>query len=580
MTTTSTRLAHKPAKRNRWLLPWTAGFQRSWLSRDLVAGLALGVVMIPQGMAYAELAGVPAVAGLYATMAAIAGYALLGSSRQLVVGPDSSTSTLVSTALLGIVAVGATPEQYLAGAAFIAILAGVMLLIGGFLKAGIIANFLSKPVLVGYLNALAITIIVKQLPKITGYTVEADNVIAAAVEFVAKLPKTVPLSVIVGVGCLLIIFGFKRWLPKIPGALVAVVAATILSAVLGFEAMGLKVVGLVPSGLPSLSFPQIDFKDFGLYLLPAFAIALMGFADTTVASELFADRNKYEVDPDRDLFGLGAASLLSGLFGGFAVSASDSRTAVADNAGGKSQVANLVGAVVIGLILVFFTKILQPLPTAALGAVVISAGLTLFDFETFRRAWRQQRSDFWIGMIALVGALVLGLLPGIIIAVLLSLWNILKRGAQTELVVLSRSDVGNVWRNIKRQPEGYVVPGLAMVRWESGLFFGNSKGFERQVKEMVAQMQPKPDWVVFDAEATGDADFTATTMLADLITTLKEQGITFAIAEPNGRMQESLEQAGIQAMIGADKLYPSVDTAVQAYLAQHPSAAAQRGAAQ
>ena len=182
-------------------------------------------------------------------------------------------------------------------------------------------------------------------------------------------------------------------------------------------------------------------------------------------------------------------------------------------------------------------------------------------------------------MIAFVGALALGLLPGIIIAVLLSLWNILKQGAQTELVVLSRSDVGNVWRNIKRQPEGYVVPGLAMVRWESGLFFGNSKGFERQIKEMVTQMQPKPDWVVFDAEATGDADFTATTMLAELITTLNEQGITFAIAETNGRMQESLQRAGIQAMIGADKVFPSVDTAVHAYLAQHPSAVAQRGKA-
>ncbi len=577
MTSAVATPTQKPAKKkSRWLLPWTVGFQRSWLGRDLVAGIALGVVMIPQGMAYAELAGVPAVAGLYATMAAIIGYAILGSSRQLVVGPDSSTSTLVAAALLSIVGAGAAPEQFIMGAAFIAIVSGAILLIGGFFKAGIIANFLSKPVLVGYLNALALTIVVKQLPKILGYSVGADDVIPAAIEVVANLGKTVPLSVMVGAGCLLIIFGFSRWLPKIPGALVAVVLATIVSAVLNFQAQGLKVVGVVPAGLPSFAFPTIEWADFGLYLGPALAIALMGFADTAVASELFADRNKYEVDPDRDLFGLGMASLLSGLFGGFAVSASDSRTAVADNAGGKSQVANLVGVAVIGLILVFFTTILQPLPNAALGAVVIAAGITLFDFKTFRRAWRQQRSDFWIGIIAFVGAVVLGLLPGIVIAVLLSLWNVLMAGAKTELVVLARSDVGNVWRNVKRHPEGYVVPGLSVVRWESGLFFGNSKGFERQVKEMVAQQEPKPTWVVFDAEATGDVDFTATTMLTELVGTLREQGITFAVAEPNGRLEQSLQRAGIPEMIGADKIFPSVDVAVQAYIAQHPVATVSR----
>ena len=421
-----------------------------------------------------------------------------------------------------------------------AIVAGIILLLGGIFKAGVIANFLSKPVLVGYLNALALTIIVKQLPKILGYSVEAENVLAAAWETIAKLGQTVPLSLIVGGGCLLIIFGFQRWLPKIPGALVAVVVATIASAWFGFAALGLKVVGTIPSGLPSFAFPRIDLADLGLYLLPAVAIALMGFADTAVTSELFADRNKYDIDPDRDLYGLGAASLLSGLFGGFAVSASDSRTAVSENAGGKSQVTNLIGVAVIGLVLVFFSKLLQPLPNAALGAVVISAGVTLLDIKTFRRAWKERRSDFWIGMLAFVGALVLGLLPGIVIAVLFSLWNVLMQGAKTELVELTRSDIGNVWRNARRQPEGYVIPGLSVVRWEAGLFFGNSKGFERQVKELVARSDPKPKWLVFDAEATGDADFTATTMLESLVDLLREQGVTFGVAEPTGRLLDSL----------------------------------------
>jgi high affinity sulfate transporter 1 len=580
MTTLPARSTSKsPARSRGWLLPWKAGFQASWISGDLVAGIALGVVMIPQGMAYAELAGLPPVTGLYATMAAIIGYALLGSSRQLVVGPDSSTSTLVSAALLSIIGVSAAPEQFIAGAAFMAIVAGALLLLGAVLKAGVIANFLSKPVLVGYLNALALTIVIKQLPKILGYSVKAEEVIPAAIELIRNLSKTVPLSLAVGAGCLIIIYVFKRWIPKIPGALVAVVVATVVSALFDFQAQGLKVVGIVPSGLPSLSFPRVNLADFGLYLIPAFAIALMGFADTAVASELFADRNKYEVDADRDLYGLGAASLLSGLFGGFAVSASDSRTAVADNAGGKSQIANLIGAGVIALVLLFFAAVLRPLPTAALGAVVISAGITLFDFKTFQRAWQQQRSDFWIGMVAFAGAVILGLLPGIVIAVLLSLWNVLMAGAKTDLVVLSRSDVGNVWRNIKRQPEGYLIPGLTIVRWESGLFFGNSKGFARQVKELVAQTEPKPAWVVFDAEATGDADFTATTMLLELIDTLAQQGVVFGVAEPNGHFQDTLQRAGITAKIGAKRIFPSVDSAVHAYLAEHPSAMAHRGTA-
>ncbi len=552
-------------------MPWAAGYQRAWLSRDIVAGIALGVVMIPQGMAYAELAGLPAVTGLYATMGAILGYAILGSSRQLVVGPDSSTSTLVAAALISLLGVGATPEQILGGAALMAIVAGIFLLLGGIVKAGIIANFISKPVLVGYLNALALTIIVKQLPKILGYSVSSENVLAATKELISKLGQTVPLSVLVGVACLAIIFGFKRWLPKIPGTLVAVVVATVASGLLGLEALGLSVVGVIPSGLPSIALPQVNPSDFGLFLLPAFAIALMGFADTTVTSELFADRNKYEVDSNRDLLGLGAASLLSGLFGGFAVSASDSRTAVADNAGGKSQVTNVIGMGVIALVLVFFSKVLAPLPSAALGAVVISAGLTLFDFKTLRRAWIQRRTDFWIGIIAFVGALIWGLLPGIIVSVLLSLWSLLMESAKTELVVLSRSDVENVWRNIKREPTGYVVSGLSVVRWESSLFFGNSKGFEQQIKALVRRASPPPHWVVLDAEATSEADFTATSMLEDLIGWLHERNVTFAVAEANSRIQETLERSGLVDLIGSDNIFPSVDNAVDAYLTQYPS---------
>lgn len=557
----------KPAGRSRWLFPWVAGFKTSWIPRDVVAGIALGVVMIPQGMAYAELAGVPAVAGLYATMGAIIGYALLGSSRQLVIGPDSSTSTLMAASLLPIIGAGASPEQALGAAAMLAMTAGVFLLLAGFAKAGIIANFISKSVLVGYLNALALTILVKQLPKILGIDVGADATIPAAIEIIQNLGSTQMLSLAVGLGCIVIIFGFQRFMPKIPGSLVAVVAALIASSLLNLADQGVAVVGSVPSGLPSLSFPDVGFSDLGLYLVPALGIALMGFADTTATSQLFADRNKYDVDSNRDLFGLGAASFVSGLFGGLPVSASDSRTAVANNAGGKSQVANLVGVAVIGLVLAFFATLLEPLPSAALGAVVITAGLSLFDIKTFQRLWQESRTDFWTGLVAFVGAILFGLLAGIILAVLLSLWNVLLKSAKTDLVVLARSDVDNAWQNIERMTDGRTVPGATVVRWEAALYFGNSKGFSQQVKQLINASDPPPKWLIFDAEATSDMDFTGATVLDGLLDFLSSRGVTFVVAEPNGKMRESLSIFGLEQRIGTDHIFPSVDTSVTGYLA-------------
>lgn len=555
-----------------WFMPWRAGFQSSWVPRDLVAGVALGVVMVPQGMAYATLAGLPPETGLYATMAAIIGYALLGSSRQLVVGPDSSTSTIVASALVGIVGAGAAADVLTGTSAAIALIAGGILILAGLLKAGIIANFISKPVLVGYMNALAVTILVGQAPKILGFDVESEGVVPQTLEMLGNLGDTQMLPLTVGVACLVIIFGLKKVAPQIPGALVAVVVALLASALLDLEAEGLAVVGDLPSGLPSIALPVDAFSEFGLLLLPAFAVAVMGFADTTVTSTVFAERSKYHVDSNKDLLGLGAASAFSGLAGGLPVSASDSRTAVAASAGGRSQVANLMGVVVIGIILVFFASVLAPLPSAALSAVVISAGVSLFDFRTFRAVARQQRTDFWTGMVAFIGALTIGLLPGIVIAVVLSLFNVLMSAARTQIAVLGRSDVDNAWQNIQRDPSVRTVPGLEVVRWESALFFANGQGFAQQVKDLVDTSPTPVDWVVLDAEATSYADFTGTTAVHDLVGSLRERGVTFVVAEPNGRFTEALTSSGLVEVIGADNIHPSVDTAAKAFLAAHPDA--------
>jgi len=568
-----TATAPPPSKtdgRFSWLMPWRAGFQTSWIPRDIVAGVALGVMMVPQGMAYATLAGLPPETGLYATMAAIVGYALLGSSRQLVVGPDSSTSTLLAAALVPIVGAGAAVDLLTGTAAMIALLAGGILLLAGLLKAGIIANFISKAVLVGYMNALAITIIVNQAPKILGYSVESSDVLPAAWEILTNLGKTDPLTFAIGAGCLVIIFGLRRIAPQIPGALVAVVVALVLSALFDWADQGVPVVGDLPAGLPTIGLPSANMGQFSVLVLAAFAVALMGFADTTVTSTVFAERGRYRVDANQDLYGLGAASALSGMAGGLTISASDSRTAVAAAAGGKSQAANLVGVVVIGVILVFFASLLAPLPSAALGAVVISAGVALFDVKTFRALWVQNRPDFWTGIVALIGALTLGLLPGIVLAVFLSLWILLMRAATTSTAVLARSDVDNAWQNIQRLPRGRILPGLLVIRWESGLIFPNARGFSDQVKELVESSAEPVAWVLYDAEATSDADFTGTATLLELIRFLDERGATFVVAEPNGRVREELEVSGVVSAVGPEHVYPSVDVAARAYLAAHP----------
>ncbi|HEX6887654.1 MAG TPA: SulP family inorganic anion transporter [Candidatus Nanopelagicales bacterium] len=561
----------RATKGQGWLLPWRAGFQANWVPRDLTAGIALGVIMVPQGMAYATLAGLPPETGLYATMAAILGYLVLGSSRQLVVGPDSSTSTILGAALVGIAGAGAATDLLAGMAAAIALIAGGILVLAGLLKAGIIANFISKPVLVGYINALAVTIIVGQASKILGFQVEADGVIPEAWEMLRRLGDTQLLPLVVGGACLAVILVLQRLAPKVPGALVAVVGALVASTVLDLEADGLAVVGALPSGLPSIAVPVDALGEFGgLLLLPAFAVAVMGFADTTVTASIFGERGRYQVDANKDLLGLGAASAFSGLAGGLPVSASDSRTAVAVSAGGRSQVVNLTGAIVIGIILVFFASVLGPLPSAALSAVVIAAGISLFDFATFRAMARQSRSDLWTGLVALVGALTLGLLPGIILAVVLSLFNVLMSAARTQLVVLGRGEVGNAWRNVARDPGVRTVPGLQVVRWESSLFFGNGQGFTQQVKSLVEGAPSPVSWVVLDAEATSDADFTGTSALRDLVRWLRERGVTFVVAEPNGRFLDALQASGCVELIGGEHILPSVDMAAKAYVDQHP----------
>ncbi|RIK46872.1 MAG: sodium-independent anion transporter [Chloroflexi bacterium] len=555
----------------KWVVPWTRGYQRRWLRSDIVAGLAISAVLVPQGMAYAQLAGLPPVTGLYATILGIIGYALFGSSRQLVLGPESSTSTLIAAAIVAVAGTGAGAERGLALAGMLAVLMGVALMVGGILRLGIIASFLSKPVLVGYMNGLAITILVGQVPKMLGYPVDGDGLLTQFRHLVEGLERTNTTALAIGLACLSVILGLRAWSRRVPGVLIAVVGSTLAVSLFGLDQNDIALVGEIPKGLPRFAVPDVSRDDIFALLLPALGLGLIASADTTIDAGLFAQRNKYKLNPNQDLIGLGAANTLSGLFGGFSVSASGTRTAVIDSSGGRTQLAALTGVLVVGAVLIFATGLFRNLPQAALGAVVIAAAITLFDFRGMRAAWRFRRSEFAIASASMIGVLVLGLLEGIVIAVLLSFADVLFRAAATEVAVLGRGDFHNEWQNVARRPDVTTIPGVVVFRYEAELFFANAARFERQVLELVEGAEPPPRWLVFDAEATRDIDITAGEMLLSLVDELQAHGIALVIAKPNGRARESLRAAGLEAKIGADHIFPTVDRAVNAYTGVHPS---------
>ena len=426
--------------RLRAVFPSLPSYDRSFLSRDAIAGIALVAILIPQGMAYAEIVGLPPEAGLYATMLPIVGYALFGSSRQLVVGPDSSASALVASILLPFGAVD--PTQRTALAATLAIMVGLVCVVAGLLRLGFIADFLSRPVLTGYINGLEFTIVVSQLPKILGYSVEPARILQELAETIRRLPDTNPWSLAVGVICLAIILGLARWAPRAPGVLVAVLVAMGMTVVFDLGAHGVALTGHVPSGLPSIQVPTPGI-DTVIALIPgALGLALVSLGDTIATSRSFAVKNGYHVDADRDLLGLGAAQAAAGICSGFPISASASRTAVAESSGGRTQVANLVAAGSVALVLIFLAPVLAVLPKPALGAVVLAAAIGLFDFGSMRRYYRERRFEFWTSTVTMLVVALIDPLAGLVLVIAISVVDILRQVTDPKTAILGRFAIG------------------------------------------------------------------------------------------------------------------------------------------
>ncbi len=548
----------------RWVLPSLRGYQRSWAGRDLVAGLVLSALLVPQGMAYAELAGLPPVTGLYTSILCLVGYALVGPSRLLVLGPDSALGPMIAATILPLLGAEGDPVRAVLLASALAIATGLLMLGAGLGKLGYVADLLSKPTILGYMSGLALTILVGQLPKLLGFSVDSDSFlgdVVATVQGIASGEVLAPAAAI-GLLSLVLILVLDRFLPKLPNVLIAVVVAMAVSVVVGLEERGVKVIGTLPQGLPSFHVPVLALDDLAVITVGAVGIALVALADTISTSTSFAERTGEEVDGNREMIGIGTANIAAGLFQGFPVSTSGSRTAVAESAGSKTQVTGLVGAVVIALMLVAFPSLLAPLPQPTLAAIVIAAALSLADIPAARRLRRQSRGDFLVFLAAFLGVTLLGVLPGIIIAIVVSVGTVFARIWRPYTTTLGRAEGVPGLHDRSRYPDAEIVPGCTVYRFDAPLIFANAGTFRRDVLRL-ANAEPRPQWIVVAAEPMTDVDTSAADMLEDLLVELDGSGIELHLAELKDRVRIKVERFGLQHPIPADRFHPTVNDAVR-----------------
>ena len=544
-------------------------YKPEWLRQDLVAGLVLTALLVPQGMAYAELAGLPPITGLYTTILCLIGYAVFGPSRVLVLGPDSALGPMIAATLIPLTAANGDPNRAVAYASLLALMVGAITVLAGVLKLGFVAELLSKPTQIGYMNGLALTIVVGQLPKLFGFSVDADNLIDSAAGFAQGLADgdTVGAALAVGVASLVLILGFQRALPRVPGVLIAVVLAIAAVNLFDLQDRGVTVVGPMPEGVPPFTIPTAPLDDLALLVAGALGIALVSLTDTISTASVFAARTGAEVDGDREMVGVGAANLAAGFFQGFPVSTSGSRTAVAAQNGAKTQLTGLVGAAAILLLLIFAPGLLRDLPQPALAAVVIAASLSLADINGLRRLRRQRRSDFVLALAAFLGVAFLGVLPGIAIAVGLSIINVFRRAWRPHQAVLGRVEGMAGYHDSQFTPTTHHVPGLVIYRFDAPLFFANARTFRDQVRHL-AKAEPRPQWVVVAAEPITDVDTTAADVLEDLDLELNADGISLVFAELKTPVRQKIERYELTDTMNPDHFFETITEAVEAFREQ------------
>ena len=546
-----------------------SSYRRQWLVKDVVAGVVLTTLLVPQGMAYAELAGLPPITGLYTSILCLLGYAVFGPSRILVLGPDSSLGPMIAATILPLMAAKGDPERAVALASVLAIMVAAIMILAAVAKLGFIADLISKPTMIGYMNGLALTILIGQLPKLLGFKVEADGLIGEITGFARGLAdgEAVPAAAAVGIAAVAVILVLQRWLPKVPAVLIAVVAAIAATSVFSLAGHGVSLVGVLPKGFPPFTIPSVRLSDLGPLLAGALGIALVSLADTISTASAFAARTGQEVRGNGEMIGIGAANLAAGLFQGFPVSTSGSRTAVAERSGAKTQLTGVTGAALIILMIVLVPGLFRNLPQPALAAVVITASLSLADLPATMRLWRQRKAEFLLSIAAFGGVALLGVLPGIAIAVALSILNVFRRAWWPYATVLGRVEGVEGYHDIRNYPGAGHLPGLVIYRFDGPLFFANATTFRDQIRRL-AKADPKPAWILIAAEPVTDVDTTASDMLTELDEALNTRGISLVFAELKDPVRAKIERYGLTRTIDPHHFYPTIGAAITAFRSQ------------
>jgi sulfate permease, SulP family len=554
------------ASRTRRYLPgiWVLrGYQRTWLRGDLLAGVTVAAYLIPQVMAYAEVAGLPAIAGLWAAVAPLAVYAILGSSRQLSIGPESSTALMTAAAVTVLIA--GDQQRYAETAAALALAVGAVCLICWVARLGFLANLLSHPVLIGYMAGIAGLMIVSQLGKVSGIAVEGDSVLSELRFFVAHLGQVHRPTLLVAAGTFALLVAFYRLLPRWPGPLMAMVLAAVATAALNLDQMGVDTVGAVPRGLPPVSIPDFSTIDLSALVPAALGVTIVAYSDNIVTARAFAARRREEIDARQEFLALGTANLGAGMFSGFPVSSSGSRTVIGDAVGSRTQLYSLVAAAVLLLTMLFLGPALSTFPMAALGALVVFAALRLIDFAELRRIARFRRSELFLALATTAAVLIFDVLYGIAVAVALSILDLLRRVARPHDGILGYVPGLAGMHDIDDYDTGRQVPGLLVYRYDAPLFFANAEDFKHRALAAVDTADPPVEWFLLNAEANTEIDLTAVDALEDVRKTLADRGVVFALARVKFEVREILASTGFVDRIGEDRVFMTLPTAVSAY---------------
>ena len=548
---------------------WLPQYERRWLRPDVLAALAVWAVLVPEGIAYASLAGMPPETGLFAALAPLLAYAVFGTCRQLTIGPSSAIAAY-SAAVVAPFALGDS-GRYIALSALLALLVGLLLLVAGLARAGFIADFFARPVLTGFVAGLALVIGVSQLYKLLGVEGGGTTFFGKLAVLVRQFDDINVPTLIIGIVSLAVIFVLRVYVPKVPAMLVATVLGIAVVAVFDLQDHGVAIVGSMPDGLPSLTFPSFRLSDVTDLLPDALALALICFAESVAGARALAARRHYEVDADQELIALGVANLGAGLLQGFTVDASLSRSAVADSSGVKTQLASIILFCFLVVTMLFLLPLFHDLPEAVLGAIVIAAVAHLVDVGALRRLRHADQTDFVLAILCFAGVLVFGLLIGLAIAVVVSLLALVYRAFRPSYAILGRApgavdDERLRYRGVEDHPDCETFPGLVILRIDGELFFANARWFRETVRALVRDQTPPVREVLVHAGAVPHLDSTAATMLKELIAELHEGGVELALARATTGLVHDLQRNGIVALVGEDRFFDTVAAGVDDFL--------------